>query len=305
VPPEIALKVDVCNRRALDRGVPALAEVFAREGVSASFFVAFGPDHSGRAIRRIFRRGFLSKMRRTKAPAMYGVKTLLYGTLLPGPPVGESAPDLLRRLEGEWHEVGLHGFDHVEWHDGLARASEQAVRTWTARAAELFTAALGHPPRFSGTPGWQVTPLSLTVQEELGLDFASDTRDGDATPAFYPEVDGKALRTLQVPTVMPTSDEILGLPGISVETLAGYYLERLPEQGPVVIGIHAEAEGIGLAAWLREFLAEAKARGARFVRVSELADALRAEAPVRRVVAREIPGRAGTVGCPEAAATLG
>jgi undecaprenyl phosphate-alpha-L-ara4FN deformylase len=303
VPPEIAFKIDVCNRRALDRGVPALLESFARHGVAASFFVAFGPDHSGRAIRRLLRPGFLAKMRRTRAPSMYGVKTLLYGTLLPAPPVGESAPDLLRRLEGEGHEVGLHGFDHVEWHDGLARASEETVRGWTARAVALFTRTLGHPPRFSGAPGWQATPLSLIVQEELGLDFASDTRDGEAfLPAFYPEVDGKALRTLQVPTTLPTSDEIVGLPGIGADTLAGYYLGRLPEQGTVVIGLHAEAEGIGLAAWLHEFLAEAKARGARFVRVSGAAEALRAAAPVRRVVAREIPGRAGTVACPEVAA---
>jgi peptidoglycan/xylan/chitin deacetylase (PgdA/CDA1 family) len=298
VPPAIALKVDVCNRRALDRGVPALAETFAREGVAASFFVTFGPDHSGRAIRRIFRPGFLAKMRRTKAPALYGVKTLLYGTLLPGPPVGESAPELLRRLEGEGHEVGLHGYDHVEWHDGLARASEETVRAWTGRAVERFGETLAHAPRFSGAPGWQATPLSLLLQEELGLDFASDTRDGDA---FYPEVDGAALRTLQVPTALPTSDEILGLPGIEMGTLAGYYLERLPNEGPVVIGIHAEAEGIGLAAWLREFLAAAKSRGARFVRTSEVADMLRAGAPVRRVTSRELPGRAGRVACPEAA----
>ena len=38
-------------------------------GVPASFFVAMGPDHSGRAIRRLFtHKGFLQKMLRTGAP---------------------------------------------------------------------------------------------------------------------------------------------------------------------------------------------------------------------------------------------
>jgi len=93
---EIALKVDVCNHRALHAGLPALLRTLDRAGARASIFVAFGPDNSGKAIRRIFRRGFLSKMLRTRAPRMYGVRTLLSGTLLPAPNVGESAAALLR-----------------------------------------------------------------------------------------------------------------------------------------------------------------------------------------------------------------
>ena len=79
---KIALKVDVCNRRSLEEGVPGLLRILGEFGVQASFFVAFGPDNSGKAVRRIFQRGFLRKMIRTRAPSTYGLKTLLYGTLL-------------------------------------------------------------------------------------------------------------------------------------------------------------------------------------------------------------------------------
>jgi peptidoglycan/xylan/chitin deacetylase (PgdA/CDA1 family) len=234
-------------------------------------------------------------MLRTGAPSLYGWKTLLRGTLLPAPPVGESAPDLLRRLEGAGHEVGLHGFDHVTWHDGIASAPEALVRSWVGRGVELFEATLGHAPCFCGAPGWQATELALRVQDELGLDFASDCRDGGP---FFPEVEGKTLRTLQVPTELPTSDELLGRGGVGAATLAGHYLEALPQAGPVVVGVHAEVEGIALSGWLRDFLGAASARGARFVRLSDLAVSARAGAPVRPVVARAIPGRAGAVACP-------
>ena len=63
-PTTLAVKVDVCTYAGLKNGVPALLRLFDEIDLRASFFVTFGPDHSGRAIRRIFRRGFLTKMLR-------------------------------------------------------------------------------------------------------------------------------------------------------------------------------------------------------------------------------------------------
>jgi len=294
-PIEIALKVDVCNRRSLDVGVPGLLALLSEFAAPASFFVTFGPDNSGKAIRRIFRRGFLKKMIRTRAPSMYGYRTLLYGTLLPAPPVGESAPELLRELEARGHEVGLHSYDHVGWHDGVAHMGEAAVRESYRRGVELFERSIGHPPRFSGAAGWYVTPVSLRVQDAFGFAFASDCRCG---LPFHPEVEGKRLDTLQVPTGLLTSDEVLGAGHAGIGGLADYYLERLHPGRCQVIGLHAEAEGIALSSWLREFLRAVRGRGARFLRLSQLAERARPAAPTSPVALCEIPGRASRVACP-------
>ena len=64
---EIALKVDVDTHRGLGEGVPRLAAMLREKGVTASFFIAMGPDNSGKAAMRALRNpGFLSKMRRTQ-----------------------------------------------------------------------------------------------------------------------------------------------------------------------------------------------------------------------------------------------
>ncbi len=77
--------------------MPALLQVLEDQAVKASFFLALGPDNSGRAIFRVFRqRGFLEKMWRTRAPAIYGFKTMCYGTLLPAPLIGGRGPALPR-----------------------------------------------------------------------------------------------------------------------------------------------------------------------------------------------------------------
>src|SRR4030042_5518183 len=144
----LGLKVDVDTWQGFREGVPALLQVLGERGIKASFYVALGPDHSGRAILRLFRQpGFLEKMCRTRAPALYGLKTMLYGVLLPGPLIGPAAPEILPQITGAGHEVGLHGYDHVRWHDGLAKMGVEEVGREVSQAQGIFTAALGRPAR--------------------------------------------------------------------------------------------------------------------------------------------------------------
>ena len=87
----IALKVDVDTLRGTREGVPRLLELLARAGASATFLFSLGPDHTGWALRRVFRPGFLSKVSRTSVLSHYGLRTLMYGVLLPAPDIGRVA----------------------------------------------------------------------------------------------------------------------------------------------------------------------------------------------------------------------
>jgi undecaprenyl phosphate-alpha-L-ara4FN deformylase len=128
---QIAIKVDVDTRIGLRKGVPRLLDLFRRYEMRASFFVSFGPNHSARAIRRIWRPSFLLKMLRTNSLRLYGFKTLLSGTLLPSAPVGVENPDQLRAIVADGHELGIHGYDHVRWQDRLEKMTDAEI------AAEL------------------------------------------------------------------------------------------------------------------------------------------------------------------------
>ena len=90
----LGLKVDVDTLRGYREGVPNLLGLLEELSVKASFFFSMGPDNSGKALVRVFRPGFLEKMRRTSAVSTYGWRTLLYGTLLPAPLIVESAPGI-------------------------------------------------------------------------------------------------------------------------------------------------------------------------------------------------------------------
>src|SRR5690242_1584069 len=84
----LSLKVDVDTLRGTREGVPRLATLFTQLRIPATFLFSLGPDHTGRALKRVFRPGFLRKVRRTSVASHYGLRTLLYGTLLPGPDIG-------------------------------------------------------------------------------------------------------------------------------------------------------------------------------------------------------------------------
>ena len=124
----LVLKTDVDTLRGYREGVPRLLEIFRARKMRASFFFSFGPDNSGKAIRRIFKKGFLQKMRRTKAASAYGLRTLLYGTLLPAPLIVPRDPGIFRRVLSEGHEGGIHAWDHVTWQDKLDRMPKAMIR---------------------------------------------------------------------------------------------------------------------------------------------------------------------------------
>jgi peptidoglycan/xylan/chitin deacetylase (PgdA/CDA1 family) len=286
----VALRVDVDTRRGLDQGVPRLLELFRRRDVRAAFFVTMGPDRSGRAIVRALRPSFLLKMWRTNPLALYGLRTLFSGTLAPARLVGAGAPALLRQIAAEGHEVAPHGWDHVGWQDHVHRLDGAAIRAELERAAGAFAAATGAPAHASAAPGWRTSPAALAAQDALGLDYASDTRG--AAP-FRPEVDGRVLATVQVPTTMPTMDEVLGRVRDVAHALAGAI-----RPGLNVFTLHAEVEGGARHATFATFLDELGRMGAGVVRLGDVAGCARAagdELPSTPVVRGRVDGRSGWI----------
>ena len=289
---KVAIKVDVDTYAGTRDGVPRLLDLMERAGIRGTFYFSMGPDNSGKAIRRIFtRKGFLRKMIRTGAPSAYGLRTMLYGTLLPAPQIAASFPEILRETAAAGHETGVHCWDHVLWHDYLGRFDPERVKSQLGRGVELFGEIMGKKPTTTAAPGWTVSAASLDFQDALGLDFCSDGR-GHAP--FYPVFAGKRYRTLQLPSTWPTLDEVLGEGGVTQDNVNDLYLARLCE-GLNVHTIHAEMEGGVLSSTFSELVARLQGAGVSFVTLGEAAAACRAQAPDAQLSMGELPGRAGLV----------
>jgi peptidoglycan/xylan/chitin deacetylase (PgdA/CDA1 family) len=287
----IALKVDVDTLRGTREGVPHLAELLSRLGVPATFLFSLGPDHTGRALRRVFRRGFLGKVRRTNVVGNYGVKTLLYGTLLPGPDIAKKAGGQMREVMQAGFEVGVHTFDHVEWQDKVAGATPEWTRGQMRKACDAFGAVFGCAPRVHGAAGWQLNAAVPALEAEMGFRVASDTR---GRGPFVPAAGGVP----QLPTTLPTLDELIGRVGPTgrdaIDHLAG--LTAHEREAPHVFTLHAELEG---GAYLEDFaalLGRWREQDQGFVSLGALFDSLDVATLERsKIVLGEVPGRSGTL----------
>lgn len=300
MPPAFVIKVDVDTHRGLREGAPRLLQLFSRHGVRASWFIAMGPDRTGRAVLRAFRqKGFVAKMFRSRASQLYPLDTMLRGTLLPSVQVAASQPHRLREIHNADQDLGIHGYDHVGWHDGLARMSFAEVEQSVTAAMTVFEKILHFKAAGFAAPGWQCTLQSLQVVDGLGFRYRSDTR---GSFPYRPTIGSYVSEVPEIPTTLPTLDEVLGARGRSVTELTRFYMGEIQRERLNVHTVHAEIEGGPCLAHLDALLERVK-DVLPFAGMGEVAASLLPveKLPVLRVTPGRLPGRGGTVACQGAA----
>ncbi len=147
-----------------------------KNGAGATFLFSLGLDNTGRAIKRAFRPGFMKKVSRTSVLEHYGIMTLMYGTLLPGPDIGRACAGILRGVRDAGFEVGIHTWDHVKWQDSVA----QANAAWTEREMQLacdrYAEIFGERARVHGAAGWQMNEHAYRLDPAAWASIIAPTR---------------------------------------------------------------------------------------------------------------------------------
>jgi undecaprenyl phosphate-alpha-L-ara4FN deformylase len=252
----VGLRIDVDTLRGTCTGVPNLIELLARYHILASVFFSVGPDNMGRHIWRLIRPAFLVKMLRTRPARLYGWDILLRGTLYPGPLIGKRCPESIRKAAGAGHEVGLHAWDHHYWQTRVERANQPALTREIQQGYDSLADILGRPPDCFAAPAWRITPDVLQAIDHFSFRYHSDCR-GDSI--FQPIVGGRRLAHIQVPTTLPTYDEVIGVKCIPA-TYNEYLLNMIQPERLNVLTIHAEVEGISCLPLFEDFLERARRR---------------------------------------------
>ena len=185
----IVLKIDVDTLRGTREGVPNLARIFDRFKARATFLFSLGPDHTGWAMRRVLRPGFLKKVSRTSVVEHYGIKTLMYGVLLPGPDIGRAGGR--RRCARSMKPASNAASTRGTTSTGRTTCARRD-RDWTAaqmqRSHARFVEIFGAPPVTHGAAGWQMNGHAFEQIDAWGMQYASDGRGH--TP-YIPVLDGR------------------------------------------------------------------------------------------------------------------
>jgi peptidoglycan/xylan/chitin deacetylase (PgdA/CDA1 family) len=289
---KLAIKVDVDTYRGTRDGVPRLVRLLQLHEAGATFLFSLGPDHTGRAIRRAFRPGFFSKVHRTSVLEHYGLRTLLYGTALPGPDVGRRCRDEMRAVKAAGFEVGVHCWDHVRWQDNVAHKDADWTEREMQKAFTRFREVFGTDAVAHGAAGWQLNRHAAWF-EERHFAYASDTRGREP---FRPLWDGVAIGCPQLPTTLPTLDEMIGTDGINKGNASARILGMTEKEKNHVFTAHAELEGGDWHGIFDALLRGWRRQGYELVSLKTLYESLDlASLPRHEIVQGEIPGRSGTL----------
>ncbi|WP_025916742.1 polysaccharide deacetylase family protein [Herminiimonas sp. CN] len=305
--PSITLKIDVDTYRGTREGVPNLVRLLQKHQANASFLFSLGPDHTGWALRRAFRPGFFKKVSRTSVVEHYGLKTLMYGVLLPAPDIGLECASEMRAVRDAGFECGIHTWDHVLWQDNVRTADAAWTQRQMQRSFERFKAIFGQQPQTHGAAGWQMNPHAFAQLDACGIAYSSDARamlnpsgaliDPDVGP-YRLRISDKTLTCIQMPTTLPTLDEMLGrtINGevITLSNIAGTLLKLTQAPRDHVYTLHAELEGQKLAPIFEQLLLGWQAQGYDCISMAQLHQKIKNTAlPTHTLAWAELPGRSG------------
>lgn len=223
---------------------------------------------------------FLKKMVRTNAVGLYGLRTALYGTLLPSPLIALSFPSIVKDIIAAGHEVQFHAWDHRRWQDELARRSETWIGDWFQRGVEGFRKLTGREPASFGAPAWMVDERVMEAVRHYPFSYLSCTRA--KTPFIHSD-----CGLMEIPSDLPCLEEVEMEAGIA--SITGL----LVKEGLHVLPLHAEVEGGIRREWFLRLMERIGQLGYQAVPLQVLRDQLAGETlPVRKFRLEMIPGRA-------------
>lgn len=285
----LGLRIDVDTYRGTREGVPRLLGILAAHGVKGTFFFSVGPDNMGRHLWRLLKPRFLAKMLRSRAASLYGWDIVLAGTMWPGRKIAQNLGGLMRAAADAGHEVGLHAWDHHRWQAQALRLPVADLEREIALGVAAFENAVGRAPDCSAAAGWVCNERVLEAKQKFGFRYNSDCR---GRSLFVPAAGERAF-ALQVPTTLPTYDEVIGRNGISDETYNEWLLEQVRPGQLNVLAVHAEVEGRVCAPLFDRFLTACRERGIAPVPLKALLGA--AALPREPIALAPIGGREGDV----------
>jgi undecaprenyl phosphate-alpha-L-ara4FN deformylase len=160
---------------------------------------------------------------------------------------------------------------------------------------ERFTEIFGVAPKSHAAAGWQTNRYALRQTQHLGFDYSSDTR---GTKPFIPTWDAEIIACPQLPTTLPTLDELIGRDGITTENVAQHLLDltRTPSETGHVYTLHAELEGQKWMPIFEQLLQGWREQGYELVSMRQYLQGFKiADLPRHEVKPGTVEGRSGTL----------
>jgi peptidoglycan/xylan/chitin deacetylase (PgdA/CDA1 family) len=136
---------------------------------------------------------------------------------------------------------------------------------------------------------------ALRETQRMGFEYCSD---GRGTHPHLPVWNAELIRCPQLPTTLPTMDELIGREGINEDNVAAHLLQltKEPQSAGHIYTLHAELEGMRLARAFEQLIEGWRAQGWSLGTTRALYETLQPMAlPRCEVAPGTVEGRSGTL----------
>jgi len=296
----IGLRCDVDFGIGLERGVPYLLDLFKKRNMRVTFYVTMGPDGFRAHTNRLGSASYRRRIRRMNPMRMinaFGPVYLARQALGIRGTVGLSHPEVLRRVVGEGHELGVHGFDHYWWAENVFEADRNALKEDMDRGLNALKKSTGHDASAWASPNWRCSASSLNLLDEYGFRYGADTR---GRSPFVPVMTGYSGRKPQLPISLPCLHEIADYKDTTdPTTIRDEFVSHL-QPGYNVWCIHDYYEGVLRRETFESVLDAVIRDGWSLVPITTLAAEVQPDTiATSRITRARMPGGRGEVSCQE------
>lgn len=261
----LALRIDVTTRRGAKDGVPSIVELLTSHRTRATFFLALGSAH------------------------LFGRRWL------PAIEMGRRSATVLSGLRDGGFEVALQAHDPAEWTQKVVHADAAWTQSAMERACSDFLRLFETPAHAYAAPDWQMNRHVWRLMQRFGFRYGSNTR---GHCPYIPVRNAEIITCPELPTTLPTLDEVMGQNGCAPEAAVEKVLELTARESatPHVYTARAEREGGALSTQFAALLEGWHAQGYAFCALEDLLEDLNlARLPRHSVVEGSWPGRLRSV----------
>lgn len=213
------------------------------------------------------------------------------GTFWPGPVIGKIATEQICAVAEAGHEIGLHAWDHHQWQSRVGTMSQDTIRKTNDKAMDLLEKVVSRRARCMAAPSWRISSEAIVDREQRDLRYCSDCRGNSM---FYPIIGDRVCEVVQIPTTLPTYDELIGQEDITCSNYNDHLLSLFHQKQLNVLTIHAEVEGGACLNLFKDFLQKATNSYIVFINLEKLLQ-IHSRAVVSPIIQKKITGREGQV----------
>ena len=229
----VALRIDLESQKGIKEGVPKILNLLAKHDIKASFYLTMGGESNLLDLL-----GYRKKIPGKRKINVFSKKELIRMILFPRDFAKENK-SILKRILGEGHELGIHGWKHRTWTRGLEKIN---IEKQIDNSIKKYWLLFGKKPETFCSPAFRINKKVIQILNRKGIKIISDLEGEKSFKIPDTNIINVPI-TIKGKNNTPIIEYLTG-EGFNDEEILEYLLKKMKEKKLATIYVHGMFECI-------------------------------------------------------------